>query len=100
MNELNYEKWTAQLNTVFRLPELTPPLELKLIGITEPVITPRQEMFSLFFLGPNDLFLEQHTYEFAHEHVGTGSLFIVPVGQSESGITYEAAFNRLVAPES
>ena len=96
MNELNYEAWTALLNTAFRLPESPRPLELKLIEMTEPVITPRQEMFSLIFLGPIEMPLEQRTYEFAHEQVGTGLLFIVPIGRGEAGITYEAAFNRLI----
>ena len=96
LDTLNYEKLAAQVNTKFLLTETTPPIELELIEATERQITTRQEFFSLFFLGPKDLLLPQKIYQLAHEQLGAGTLFLVPVGQSEEGIRYEAAFNRLI----
>jgi len=96
LDTLNYEELAAQVNTKFLLTETTEPIELVLIEATEQQITTRQEVFSLIFLGPKDLLLPQRMYQLAHDQLGSGTLFLVPIAQSEEGIRYEAAFNRLV----
>jgi len=98
LDTLNYKELAAQVNTKFLLTETTEPIELELVEATEQQITPRQEMFSLIFLGPKELLLPQRMYQLAHERLGNGTLFLVPIGQSEEGIRYEAAFNRLINP--
>lgn len=93
---LDYEELAAQVNTKFRLTDAPETIELELIEVTPRVVTPAQEMFSLIFRGAKDFVLSQKTYQFTHEQLGAGALFIVPVGQDAAGICYEAAFNRLL----
>ncbi len=96
LDTINHEELAAQVNTKFLLTEMTEPIELELVEATEPVITPGQEVFSLIFLGPKDLLLPQRMYQLAHDRLGSGMLFLVPIGQSGDGIRYEAVFNRLI----
>jgi len=98
LDTLNYEELAAQVNTKFLLTETTEPIELVLIEATEQQITTRQEVFSLIFLGPKDLLLPQRMYQLAHDQLGSGRLFLVPIGQNEEGVRYEAVFNRLIKP--
>lgn len=100
LDGLNYEDFAAQVGTKFRLNEATEPIELELIEASELKLTPPQEMFSLIFLGPKNIQLPQQIYQLAHEQLGEGMLFLVPIGQSEAGIKYEAAFNRLIRKEN
>jgi hypothetical protein len=93
---LKYEELAAQVNTKFLVTEATESIELELIEATKPTITPGQEVFSLVFLGPNDLLLPQTMYQLDHEQLGSGMLFLVPIEQSGDGIKYEAVFNRLM----
>ena len=52
-----------------------------------------REPFSLLFQGPSGVYLPQQIYRFEHEMLGTFEMFIVPVGQTESGFQYEAVFS-------
>ena len=70
-------------------------VELELTEVKVHLSSPRQEMFSLFFRGPQDLLLPQNTYHLEHERLGESDLFLVPVGKDENGFLYEALFNRL-----
>lgn len=56
------------------------------------------ESFSLVFAGPRQPFLPQRTYRLAHERLGTFDLFIVPIGEDQTGFRYEAVFNRSARP--
>lgn len=96
LDTLNYKELAAQVNTQFRLTEMTEPIALELIEVTEPQITLQQEFFSLIFLGPKDLLLPQKMYQLAHDQLGSGALFLVPIERTEKGVKYEAAFNRLI----
>jgi len=98
LDTLNYEELAAQVHTKFLVTEMADPFELELIEATERRITPSQEVFSLIFLGPKDLLLPQRMYQLAHDQLGEGVLFLVPIEHSETGIKYEAAFNRLINP--
>jgi hypothetical protein len=70
-------------------------VELELTEVKVHLSSPRQEMFSLFFHGPQDVLLPQNTYRLEHERLGASDLFLVPVGKDEDGFIYEALFNRL-----
>lgn len=52
------------------------------------------ESYSVEFSGPPIPYLRQQTYELTHDHMGTHFVFLVPVGQTESGYEYEAIFSR------
>ena len=99
MTELTKTMFADNVNTRFKLiyaPDQT--LDVKLIEFQEGRGSPRQEVFSITFLGPGDVMLPQATYPFEHEALGQFDLFIVPIGQDEQGIYYEAVFNRLLKP--
>ena len=94
------EKMTAAtfsevLNTKFHfhLPS-SDVVELELTKVDELDSTPRQERFSLLFQGPLDQVLSQGMYRVEHNQLDTVDLFIVPIAKEETGMVYEAAFNR------
>lgn len=51
--------------------------------------------FSLQFQAPPVGLLPQRTFTFQHAHLGTFSIFIVPMGVNKGLAYYEAIFNRL-----
>jgi hypothetical protein len=51
-----------------------------------------REPFSLHFLGPRFPVYGQGTYRVSHPDLGDIDLFMVPIGSSDEGITYEATF--------
>jgi hypothetical protein len=85
------------LNTKFWLVGEGPePLPLDLIELKEGPSGPRQEQFSLRFRGDRRRVLPQRIYPMKHDSIGEFDLFLVPIGQDETGTFYEAAFNRLI----
>lgn len=54
------------------------------------------EQFTLVFAGPADRLLPQRIYLFEAPSIGQFEMFIVPVGLDQTGVQYEATFNRLV----
>lgn len=93
--KLNFETFAANLNTSFRVTsEEGPIVELRLIVANDKSV-PRQEMFSLIFIGPDQTFLPQRNYSIEHDQIGAFALFIVPIGRDEDGYQYEAVFNRI-----
>lgn len=93
---LSYEELAAQVGTNFLLTDTPAPIELELFKITERRGNARQEYFSLFFRGASEFVLSQKIYAMRHEKLGEGELFLVPVGSTDQGVEYEAAFNRLI----
>jgi Domain of unknown function (DUF6916) len=92
------ESFSRHLNTKFKVKfESSEPVELELVEVAVRKIEPNEqagmERFSTFFYGPADYFLPQQTYELAHQEMGEMYLFIVPIGQDQRGIRYEAVFN-------
>jgi len=55
----------------------------------------KERRFSVLFTGPIDLTIEQGTYRFEHNRLGSFPLFIVPVMPDQNATYYEAIFNRL-----
>lgn len=91
--------FTENLNTRFSLTiEPGQTMEVDLIELNEGRPSPRYEAFSITFRGPGEVLLPQRLYSFEHDALGQFDLFIVPVGQDEQGIYYEAVFNRLLTP--
>lgn len=90
-----YEEFVEAVNTKFRLTENEHEFEIELVEATAPVINANQKMFSLFFTSPKEYFLPQKTYELTHEKLGDVTLFLVPIGETETEFRYEAVFNLL-----
>ena len=93
------DSFWPHLNTKFRVSvNSADPLELELVEValrqSEPNEPTGMERFSLFFYGPATAFLPQQTYEVVHPEMGALLMFIVPIGQDQRGIKYEAVFNR------
>ncbi len=95
------EQWTRdvfaqQVHTPFQVHNAVgSAITVELVQLTDAPSSPKTESFALLFRGPASAFLDQGAYEFQHEHMGTASLFIVPVGRDQTGYYYEAVFNRL-----
>jgi hypothetical protein len=90
--------FAAHLNSVFRINAETPkPVELTLIEVNHRVTEASEqegmERFSLIFVGPHDLFLQQSTFPLIHEVLGEMDLFLVPLGRDSGEYRYEAVFN-------
>jgi hypothetical protein len=93
-------QFAESLNSTFRLRlDGTAAVEVTLVEVSEPKISRRQERFDLIFRGPVEVFLPQQTYIAEHAALGTFDLFIVPVGQEESGFLYQSVFNRVLDPD-
>ena len=70
------------------------PLGLTLTSCVEsPHARPDHPAFSLFFDGPGPDRREQQIFALEHAELGEFGLFLVPVGQTEDGFTYEAVIN-------
>lgn len=97
MDSLKRDDFAAHLNSTFQiyfLPEEA--TEAKLVDVSEITKRSRQESFSILFQGPPERIYYQRMMQIEHPELGTGELFLVPVGQTEEGIQYEATFNRIV----
>ena len=49
--------------------------------------------FSLVFLGKDPRVLPQRLYRLEHGEMGKVTIFLVPVGKDEQGVSYQATFN-------
>jgi hypothetical protein len=93
LENLHSDSFMPHLQTRFSLAD---NFVLELVEVFVPPPAPRQERFSLTFIGPSEPLLQQGTYALQHEAMGTLNLFLVPIGNDERGIKYEAVFNRVV----
>jgi hypothetical protein len=103
-DDLRVGTFSTQLNTSFRIHvSPTMAMEVELVEVTEkraldsqrPAAASCQERFSIIFRGPRDRILQQGMYQLQHNQLGALDLFLVPVGQDQDGVYYEAVFNRL-----
>jgi hypothetical protein len=76
-----------------------PPLDLVLVEASYlqsgPAGVDESRSFSAVFRGPKEPALVQGTYVLAQTELGELTLFLVPIGADDTGVTYEAVFNRL-----
>ena len=94
---LEHEDFTKHLNSTFRIRiDESQTVESELTEVSELLLSPKQERFSLVFRTCNDFFLGQGQRPLEHDVMGEFELFLVPVGRDEQGTYYEAVFNRLV----
>ena len=91
-----HEEFVPQLNSKFNVQvDEANAVELVLSEVGELKTTDRQELFSIVFRGPLEVFLGQGIRQLQHEALGELGLFLVPIKQDESGFYYESVFNRL-----
>jgi hypothetical protein len=96
LNSLSMETFSALKNTDFHLYKgAVKIVGVRLIEVTALKSRPRLNAFSLVFEGPRDLALAQSTYKVRHKELRSFKLLMVPVKQTESGVRYEAIFNRI-----
>jgi len=96
-NALTADEFASQVNSRFRLiagPESA--MDVELIEFTAGSKSAHQEAFSIVFRAPVEAPLEQRIYRLEHESMGAFELFLVPIGKSPEGVSYEAVFNRAI----
>jgi len=88
------ELFSEQVGTTFHMHYgQSQTADLELVSVRDLGSGPNRTQFSLIFLGPNTCPVAQHTYELAHDALGTLQIFLVPVAKSDKGLEYEAVFN-------
>lgn len=93
---LEHEEFAKHLNSKFQIRiDESQIVESELVEVSELLLSPRQERFSIIFRTSNDVFLEQGLRPLEHDAMGQFELFLVPVGRDQVGTYYEAVFNRL-----
>ncbi len=96
-DQLTYEGLTNNLNSKFTVClENDHSFDLELIKLSERMLSSVQDRYSFVLLGPNEKFLGQGMRHIRHEVLGELDLFLVPIGQNESGTSYEVVFNCLI----
>lgn len=95
MNALNHGDYLKNVNSMFRVAGLDAPAEIELAEVNGLKSSAEQDSFSLVFQGGRDRFLPQGLYSLEHESLGSGMIFLVPVGETEDRYLYEAVFNRM-----
>jgi hypothetical protein len=95
LDTLHYEDFAPHVNTRFQMQiSDDTSLEIELVSVEDKTPSPRQEQFLLTFRAPLEAPPLQRLYHLRHEQLGSGRLFLVPIGMDEEGLTYEAVFNR------
>jgi len=97
LEHLKAEDFSKHLNTKFKVYYSDEKVfEAELVEVLELSNDEILETFSIIFLIPAEFGFEQRIFKIEHPEMGTIETFIVPIRQVESGIRYEAIFNRLV----
>ena len=97
--QVDLATFRAQCHTTFRLIHDGDQIPLLLAEVADGAGGGDIERFSLFFHGPADRVLEQGTYAFDHDALGSLTLFIVPIlGSTAERIVYQASFARTARP--
>jgi hypothetical protein len=94
---LTHEEFSKHLNTKFRIRiSEEEAIDAELTEVSELLLSPRQERFSIYFRTANEPFLGQGMRGFEHDQMGAFDLFLVPMARDEEGTSYESVFNRMV----
>lgn len=94
---LTRDAFAVCIGSIFRLcPDQPDGFDLLLDEVSELNSAHGFESFSLIFRSPEKRLTSQSTYPLTHEKLGAMDIFLVPVKQDESGVYYEAIFNRMV----
>jgi len=91
---LTVDDMELHLHDEFRIAIAGGELVLKLVEVQR--LGPAKRAggaFSLLFLSPPGPFLRQAMYPLAHPTLGTLDIFIVPLGPTDEGNSYQAIFS-------
>ena len=97
LDQLTIETFEPHVGSSFWLREGNHKVELRLeraakVMESEAAQLPRNP-FSLYFLGPASIYLEQRIYRIEHPAFPDGlEIFLVPVAKDARGYVYEAVF--------
>jgi hypothetical protein len=95
LDSLHFEDYAPHVNSMFAAQTNNgATIELELTRVEEKSPSPRQEQFVLTFRAPIGAPLEQQIFTLQHEQLGSGAMFLVPIGKDADGVIYEAIFNR------
>jgi len=95
--QLKIEDFSKYLATKFKVYRSDDEVfEAELVGVFDLRNDDVLQTFSVEFLIPNEFGQEQRIYKIEHPELGTIGLFIVPVGQNDSGLRFEAIFSQVV----
>lgn len=95
LDSLHYEDYAPHVNSKFTAHCADgSSLELELTDVLENSPSPRQEQFVLTFRAPLTTPPHQQLFSVQHEQLGSGIIFLVPIGKDANGIIFEAVFNR------
>jgi len=90
---LRIADFATHLHSKFRI---RTPIELEFeLAHVDDHSNEQVEQFSLEFAGPSTPWLQQGTYSLHHSELGEQEIFIVPVGQRDGTMRYQAIFSRL-----
>jgi hypothetical protein len=97
MENLKADDFTKHINSKFKIYRTNEEVfEAELVEVAELRNNDSLYCFAVEFLLPAEFGFEQRIYKIEHPEMETMELFIVPVGQTESGTRFEAIFNRAV----
>lgn len=93
-----FEDFADKVGDAFTLSEEDLPaiaLTLKEAELLNPAFAPKdvRPPFALAFLAEDPRVLPQRIYRMMHKGLGEVTIFLVPRGKNESGVTYQATFN-------
>lgn len=96
---LREEVFAEHLNTKFYIQLEDRRVELELVKVAGDKSTLDKiegvDRFAIYFLGPRDSYLPQHTYRLEHDALGSLEIFIVPIALRDKGYEYEAIFSQV-----
>lgn len=91
---LTHEAFTGCLEAPFQTThESGKAIDLALKEISDVKTIGSHQTYSVLFKGPKSDFLIQKIYTLTHDKVGSHDIFLVPVGEDNSGYEYEAVFS-------
>ena len=99
LDKLTLDDFADKIDETFNCPlEDNEPVEFKLVeaahqNTSGPAADGMRESFSLVFTAPNEYRFEQGIFPLQHPELGNLDIFMVPVGEADDCIQYQAIFN-------
>ena len=93
---LTMETFSPLVNAEFDVhidDNVLPVTLLEVTPLNGPGDSPDRQAWSLVFQFPPQQLFDQGTYVFEHADTGSLAIFVVPIGQDENGVRYQAIFN-------
>lgn len=94
---LSHADFAMHVDSVFLLEDGDLPVPLRLTEATalhaHPGAPTPRAPFELLFVAARQDVLPQSLYTLNHDAMGRLTIFLVPIGRDETGVTYNATFN-------